>query len=247
MSRLGIGLSNRRAKALFGTAAHFPSPLVTPRMIVGKPIGSSIIISQLLLGTPVHDASASDLTVYTFAGQALGSAASDRRILVLVGTSGNTRTVSTLTIGGVSATQIHQVTNGNATVEAWSAIVPTGTTGDLVVTWSGITSRCVFSLYPLYDGRGSAYDTGDSVADPFTDTINVPAHGACFGLAVDDANPVTHTWSGLTEAVDSNLEGNFCWTAAYKEFPIGQNLTVTCTPTTTQSPRAMLLVSWGPG
>ena len=90
---------------------------------------------------------ASNLTTYTFSTQSIGTEASDRRVIVGVVGGDSNRTVSTLTVGGVSATFGARFQSNNATSEVWVAHVPTGTTGDVVVTWSGSQGRSAISVW----------------------------------------------------------------------------------------------------
>lgn len=76
----------------------------------------------------------------SFTGAAIGAASSSRRVLVVVFHNNLTsRTVASATIGGVAAT-VHKgsVDNGGSwDVFVISAVVPTGTTADIVMTMSG--------------------------------------------------------------------------------------------------------------
>src|SRR3990167_11105596 len=84
--------------------------------------------------------SATDLTTYTFSAENLGVAASDRFIVVTItgrSSDGGARTIDTVTIGGVTATINIQIANSGSFNGIATAAVPTGTTGDIVITWSG--------------------------------------------------------------------------------------------------------------
>lgn len=75
--------------------------------------------------------------VFTASGFSIGTAYSTRRIVVVMsGTMAAGRNVSSATIGGVSAT-IHMSATGNNFIRAaFSAIVTSGTTADIVITMS---------------------------------------------------------------------------------------------------------------
>lgn len=66
-----------------------------------------------------------------------GAEAADRYIIVAIGTRNDTRTISSVTIGGVSADIVVQNQDGNTTVGIAIALVPTGVSGTVVVTLSG--------------------------------------------------------------------------------------------------------------
>ena len=85
---------------------------------------------------------ATDLATYTFAGASLGAAAATRMIIV----TGSMRAAGAITLTGVTVQGLtvtidkeQQNTSGGNTSSAFigHALVPTGTTGDIVVTWSG--------------------------------------------------------------------------------------------------------------
>lgn len=73
----------------------------------------------------------------TFSNVDFGTEAADRYIIVGYSTRNDTRTINSVTIGGVSATILVQQGDGNTTTGMAIAAVPTGTSGDVVVTLSG--------------------------------------------------------------------------------------------------------------
>lgn len=75
-----------------------------------------------------------NITTKTWTGVSFGTPSEGRYIIVAIGTRNDTRTISSVTIGGVSATIIVQNQDGNATVGIAIALVPTGTSGDVAVT-----------------------------------------------------------------------------------------------------------------
>jgi hypothetical protein len=93
---------------------------------------------------------ASSATAQTFASQSIGTAYTNRLVCVAVGWatgSSNTITLSSATIGGVSATIATQAhgwySSGTAIIYA---VVPTGATGDIVLTFSN-SVYCAISVY----------------------------------------------------------------------------------------------------
>lgn len=86
--------------------------------------------------------SATDLTTYTFAAAALGVAHANRMI-IFTGTmrAAGLITLTSVTVQGIVGTvdkEERNVSAGNtSSTFIGHALVPTGTTGDIVVTWSG--------------------------------------------------------------------------------------------------------------
>lgn len=163
--------------------------------------------------------STSDLTTYTYASQSLGTAAADRHIVIVTGArkAGAGFTLSSVTVGGVSATIVeqvtHNVTNSNTTGIAIAA-VPTGTTGDVVVTWSTGVLRNWISVYRLdnLDDPTSPLTATDTGANP-SGAINTTEGDCALGGATSAAGATT--WSGITEDVDTTLETFVQYTSAH--------------------------------
>jgi hypothetical protein len=179
------------------------------------------------------EVNANDLTTYTFSGVVLGAAAADRRIVVGVGHRGTlARTIVSVTIGGIAADAIVQVVSGasdlNRVALFWAA-VPTGTTGDVVVTLSGSAVRLGICAWALM-GAASVVDTGSAIVDPATDTINVPLRGGIVGyaFATDTGVARTVTWTGMSEDVDEVVETFTTQHAAHAVSAAGEALAVSC-------------------
>lgn len=82
-----------------------------------------------------------------------GAADSNRRIVIAIGGYFGSGTVSSVTIGGVSASSMSTEANADGANEfysIWGASVPTGTSGTISVTRSGSGDfQCTFSVYRL--------------------------------------------------------------------------------------------------
>jgi hypothetical protein len=124
---------------------------------------------------------------------------------------------------------------------------PAQTTADIVVTFSGATTRCAIATWAVYGAKSAAHDTAVSTADPLTDTINVPAGGVAIGIMRADAG-VSLTWSGLTEKFDALTgEGGSLYSGASDAFATLQTgLTVTADGSTATTQGSLAAASWGP-
>lgn len=149
-----------------------------------------------------------DQTSYTFAGQALGDASPSRRIFVAVQTVHTSASfaLSFGTIAGVSATihvqQTHQPTPPSgvgAHVAIMSALVPSGTTGDIVVTYNAGTFQ---STIGVWDAKAlvnsSPTDTQTDTLEPGNVTLNIPVNGIAIA-AVSASGGSATAWTGVTE------------------------------------------------
>ncbi len=162
---------------------------------------------------------------WTFPSRALGAAASDRRVVVGVTASQavNNNTVSSVTIAGVAATQhvYHEDGTGAASRAAlWSAPVPTGTTGDVVVTFASADDRCGIGIWRMTGAGASPVSThADGTDGTGTTSITVPAGGVAVAMAATSAST---TWSGLTEDFDETIAGTSLQSGACAAFAAAQ-------------------------
>lgn len=182
------------------------------------------------------------LTTYTFASQAIGTAFVGRRIVVGVGAiNAASRTISSVTIGGIAATQVAFVegSGGGAFVPSglFIAQVDTGTTASVVVTYSAAANRCGIGVFALSNmTTNTASDSGTSTANPETKTLAVPSGGVAIGYAAvfQSAGTPTFGWSGVTERFDQILEtaaSSGSHSGACDNLPTGGSVVVTATPT----------------
>ncbi len=163
-----------------------------------------------------HTASAVDdgnTTVYGFTAQAIGAADIGRRVFVSATSSATTANsgISAVTIGGIAAT-IHAATNNtgntrNGVVAIASAIVPTGTTADVVVTHPLPVLGCHISVYRasgLVSGTPFDTATSDNAANLL---IDIPVRGFVIACAATVSGG-GHTWpSPEIEDRDAGSDG----------------------------------------
>ena len=190
-------------------------------------------------------------STYSFTSVSFGTAASDRIVVVAIHWSAVTTTgsISSVTIGGITATEIatatHSVSGATVQCALYAAAVPTGATGDVVVTLNETMDRCSIAAYRMVGASGvTPADTLTSTASPPSGGIDCPAGGAMIGgAAFYEASAIA--WTGITEDLDQDDVIRFG--SANLEFAATQtNLTITATPTGTPDYRAMAVASWGP-
>ncbi len=180
----------------------------------------SLILLMPLMGYGAVDLSflqtnsvGTNFTTYTFVGENLGTAASDRQIIVAISSrdSGESaQALASVTIGGVSATISVQRSNISTDTNVLALVianVPTGTTGDIVVTFTEGMLRCGIAVYRATGISATPTDTGSSiVADPTFD-IDVTAGGFAIGTSVTGDSGATATWTGITEDYEIQIGG----------------------------------------
>lgn len=145
-------------------------------------------------------------TVYTFTGVSIGAASADRRIVVVaVARSGSAITLSSMTIGGISATKaVDEVGNGLICSQSISiAAVPTGTTATIVVTMSASVGCC--SIF-VYTTTGITSDTATDIATSGT-TIDVIKGGLLIAFS-SNGSGANASWSEVTEDYEANPDAS---------------------------------------
>lgn len=197
-----------------------------------------------------------DLTTYTFTAAAIGAAAADRIVAVSVSAlaaAGAQISVSSMTIGGVTATfRAGAASSTTNTTELWTAIVPTGTTANVVVTWSRGVLRCGAGVFRIVGAKSETpYATATNVAlGTVSTTITVPPNGSIvMGVGMsDNAAPRTSTATGVTEDYDATIEGGSSHTGGHVDSVNGEvGRTISATFSGTVDAGAGLVVaSWGP-
>lgn len=195
-----------------------------------------------------------DATIYTFASQSFGAEAANRYIIVSFGAASATasRTLSSATIGGVSASILLQtsIAGSSRLSGIIVALVPNGTTGDVVLTFSAGMDRCGIGIYratgllstSAYDTAQNSATSGTSVS---TNTIDCPAGGLIIATSQSSATATTnHTYAGVTEDFDNQLENSTHRTSGGSLSPstTQTNLTVSVTLDVTINVGASLTV-----
>lgn len=157
-----------------------------------------------------------DAASYSFTSQPIGTASASRRVVVALGwASGSAVTLSSVTIGGVSATIDADTGNatGNRRVYFASAVVPTGTTATVAVTLSGTVVRIGMGLWTLTGGSPTGQTAVVINAPSGTLTVTTVSGDVVLaaGFSSHTTNSITTTWSGagVTERYDTQIENVF--------------------------------------
>ena len=192
---------------------------------------------------------ATTLTTYTFTGASIGTAASDRIVFVAVSATGVSGvTLSSVTIGGNSASLINTGSAGFGTLGNAYLNVASGTTADIVVTLSGSQNRCSVDVYAVYGSSGAPYDT-DLLVQPSTvstldTTVNIPANAVAIYSFAASGGTVTSSYSSATENYDGLVGGSSTSRSGATKLGEALNHTETLTMSSTKSNGMFAATVW---
>lgn len=164
------------------------------------------------------DTSTSSASVYTFSSKNFGKEYTGRHIIVGVAgrkSGSGSETVSSITIGGVTATLTLQDYNDESGVNVGClaiASVPTGTSGDIVVTFGSTMSHCDIFIYNInFVNSITAHDTasaktGSTLSITSSDEFDLPINGVAVALALGNqtGSGSAVTWTTVSEDTDVN-------------------------------------------
>lgn len=193
-----------------------------------------------------------DLTTYTFVAQDIGAASAGRHVVVgISGRAASTRTINSVTIGGVSAVQVGKVDNAGTTSALWIAHVPTGATADIVIVLSAAWLRMGIGVWTI-EGLASITPfatANDITGDPVSATCNIPARGSAFAIYYvgQGAGSGTVAWTGLTERFEIEPETGIDVTGASDDFVAAVTpRTITADASIAAGTQALFIASFGP-
>jgi hypothetical protein len=241
-----------------GVASTFPPALVTHRMLrnisvrpEGNPPPAIAPITLEDGGSVVNTSSTSDLT---FSGVDIGTATSDRIVVVMHGA--DTHLPTDIKIGGTSGTKIVELDGGGATASIWARAVTSGTTADIRCIFGSSTNAQGIYVAAMYGASISSHATATSNEDtpaPMTASLAIPAGGAAFGAACYSSGSgyQSFVWANLTEKADLTSGYTFVdFTMAQKAVSAAETPTITCTVSSSSASDgrcSMALASFAPG
>ena len=183
-----------------------------------------------------NSVSSSVASTYTFSNQAIGTATSDRVVIVNFGSLKDTAaaySVTSVTIGGVAATKIHSAqTQTSWGLSSYYATVPTGTTADIVIVHSANMNRCgiqVVTTTNIGELHQVALAEASSGSDPLSFTVDAPAGSLVVGYVYDTGSS-SQTWTELTENFDEQISTTHYHSGAIKNYSSAATPTITADP-----------------
>lgn len=223
--------------------------------LVGFGAGGAVPVTVLVRDATGDNQSATSRTVWTFSTMSIGTASATRRVICLVSgrSSTNSRTVSSATIGGISATIDIQTTassSGSTVAAIIAATVPTGTTADVVVTFSGAMSEgdCyvtsldnLVSVTPV-DTAGVNQTSGNTITTGAN--VDWQAGGYVIAYTSNFTTGSTTTWTGATEYFDETPNGHMLSGAYGQPTSNATGQTITSDHTVNGSRQVLVVASY---
>ena len=190
---------------------------------------------------------------YTYSSAPLGDAATDRIIVVACAYANYSNTLSSCTVGGVTMTQIVTDTSPNAKAYLLYKAVATGTSADIVVTWtggSGTPTDGAIAVWSVYNSTGTPYasneDTNYTASSVALDaSLNVPNNGGLIAYTsrgLSGGGPPAIT--GATEDFDETAGAELAQRGASINLAIGESPRSVTAAAINYS--RLLTCSWGP-
>jgi hypothetical protein len=151
-------------------------------------------------------------STYTFSNVSIGTAASDRIVVICVSVQANA-TISTVTIGGINASlgkeEIYTAATPDVVASIWYAFVPTGTTATVAVTLSaGSDASITISTYEVTGASAVLSDTdgNNGAAGSISITaLTIPTGGGAIFCFTNDTRTTAVAWTNATEHADANI------------------------------------------
>jgi hypothetical protein len=183
-------------------------------------------------------------SVLTLSSMDFNAEASDRIIAVDL-TVEAFITISSITIGGEAADLLKAEAGGSRQTYYYSASVPTGTSGDVVVTLASGDAAMSVSTHSVTGADPTPTDTdsvrSNSAADLSLASLTIPTDGAGLASFCNGTDSTAVSWTGATVSHDTDA-GAFRHSAAIVT-DVGTN-TITADGATANC--SLIGVAWGP-
>lgn len=185
--------------------------------LVGFGSGGGGAVGNASIAFAAAAVSTSNVTdsTYTFSSHSIGTAASDRYVIVAVACRGSfaSATIASVTVAGTSCTQAVASTSTAGTAQIWitNAAITSGTTGDVVVTTGGgaQVNNCGIGTYAATGlASATASATNTTTSDNTARSLAVTAGGIAVGLmrSNEAATGSAVAWTNITERYDAIVE-----------------------------------------
>lgn len=189
-------------------------------------------------------------TVCTFLGLSTNTANASRTVIVATWERNSTpRTITSVTIGGVTATPVVAATDNNTMISHYAANVPLGTTATVIITYSGAVVRGGVATWTTNDlgGGVTPFGTGTAIvnANPISTTVSTQANGSVACVAADGSGgSTTSTWTVVSKDWDTSI-GTNSFSGGHVNLTTAGTVNPSNTFSNTPADAALACSSWG--
>ena len=169
------------------------------------PAGAGAFVSSLVIKASGNTASVFNFDAVSIGAEPAPGSTRTIKIAVSGGTNLAARTLSGVTVNGDAAIIDIQNSATGVVAAITSRNVATGTTADIVVTFSGVVFGCAIGVYRIIDATTTPADTDTSSADPSSLSLNAPANSYVIAVGAN-RNRGTFTWTGVNERYDLDMD-----------------------------------------
>lgn len=188
-------------------------------------------------------------TTQVLAAKALGTADADRDIILMLCGRDNTGVPTGVTIGGIAATKREDVQSSVHGLSIWTAAVPTGTTGDITISWPASQTRMGYGVYRMVNGNPVPISTGEVFDEVSGTTLSrsptIPSGAVLLAMAAGGTSGQTHSWSGATEEYEAYMSGTNISAFSLARNNTAGSPTLTVTYSGANTGRAMMYAVFG--
>ena len=226
-------------------------------------IGNDTSIGAALTGawesSAVSAANVANGGTYTFSSQDIGTAASNRNIIVVASTGGGGAGIdfaATCTVGGASIARIVDLEgNDNNDISVYQGVIASGTSAAVVITVAGGTmEKCGIAVHAVFGDRVSLndlYTQAATTAAP-SGSVDVPAGGVIIAANKIQSNDgaFATSWTNATEVYDQVLEAGTnadMQSGAYTAVTSAATVTVTATAAGATYRNSLVVMSFSTG
>lgn len=252
---VATGIASPSEKIIIPTPAIIKPENIefSKNMLLGLPITLGVLEAPKLPINVTYQSSNLDTAgrlTYTFTNQAIGTASSDRYVVVgiatvTVSTTAASATLTNIQVNGTSTTIAAQATfNSNIRSALGYLNVTAGTTANIVINITG-TAQCmglaVWTVTGPFNGVSGASNSSvvDDSGTVFTVTHPTVAPGNKIITIGRTGSAATTTWTNAVEDFDFLIENNQARTSGATSNIVSgaSNYTITATISTTQTMR----------
>ena len=192
-----------------GALAQFPPP----------PIGG--VVAGKITGS--YETGSGTTNTWSFTAGTFGTAATNRYMLVIWG-YGSAQTITTTTIGGISASQVFAFANSTDKISAFIAAVPTN--GNLGIVSNGSSTGTVnYAVYALYSNNLAGITPTTFTGTSISQTPAIPQGSFAIGALFTAGGSGTLNGVAQDAAITTGPAvlqvGNYQFTAGQASYAIG--------------------------